>query len=189
MVVMPGIEDIFEQAYNDFSDAIFRHCAFRLRNRERGMDLMQETYLRLWNFMSEGKEIEHMRAFLYRIANNLVIDDVRKKKEQSLDALQEAGWDIGHDETGHMQDRLALRQIMETLGDLDPQAREVIVMRFIDGLTPADIGEILGESPNTISVRLHRATEKLKGKIHQTPKISSSETDSGHILTPSPSSP
>ena len=175
---MASYDDIFEQAYTDFSDAIFRHCAFRLRDREKGKDLMQETFLRLWNFMSEGKDIDHMRAFLYRIANNLVIDYVRKKKEQSLDAMQEAGWDIGHDETGHMQDRIALGQIMDSLKDLDEQSREVIVMRYIDGLPPAEIAEILGESPNTISVRLHRAAQKLKGLLQPVGKKDPSSADS-----------
>ena len=39
--------------------------------------------------------------------------------------------------------------------------REVLIMRYIDGLTPADIAAILGESPNAISVRLHRGIKQL----------------------------
>ncbi len=163
---MSSNEDLFAQAYADYADAIFRHCAFRLRDREKGLDLMQDTFLRLWNFLQEGKEIDHMRAFLYKIANNLVIDHVRKKKEQSLEAMQEAGWDMGADETEHIQNRVALGQILEKLGDLEEGAREVIVLRYVDGLPPADIAEILGESPNTVSVRLHRATAKLKNMLH-----------------------
>ena len=81
---MPDIQDTFDHAYADYADAIFRHCAFRLMNRERGKELMQETFLRIWIELGKGVEVLNMRAFLYRIANNLIIDDVRKKKEMSL---------------------------------------------------------------------------------------------------------
>jgi RNA polymerase sigma-70 factor (ECF subfamily) len=163
-------EDQFEQAYTDYSDAIFRHCAFRLMDREKGKDLMQETFMRMWNFIEEGKQVDNMRAFLYRIANNLIVDDVRKRKTVSLETLQEAGWDPGHDGLQTAQDHLELGRILDILKDLDPSHREVIVMRYIDGLNPADIAEILGESANTISVRLHRAIKHAKAYL-QSPKL------------------
>jgi RNA polymerase sigma-70 factor (ECF subfamily) len=159
-------EELFEKAYNDYADAIFRHCAFRLMDRERGKDLMQETFLRMWNFIEDGKEVENMRAFLYRIANNLIVDDVRKRKTVSLEQLQEAGWDPGGDDgVITAQDHLELGRVLDILKDLDATHRQVIVLRYIDGLNPADIAEILGESANTISVRLHRAIKHAKALL------------------------
>jgi RNA polymerase sigma-70 factor (ECF subfamily) len=133
-----------------------------LLNRERGKELMQEAFLRLWNELNKGADILNMRAFLYRIANNLVIDDVRKKKESSLDALQEMGWDVGEDKTHEMQDRVQFHDVLDTLKHLKSADRELIVMRYIEGLTPSDIAEVLQESPNTVSVRLHRAIKELR---------------------------
>ncbi|NOS66814.1 MAG: RNA polymerase sigma factor [Candidatus Peribacteraceae bacterium] len=159
---MRDIQDIFDRSYADYADAIFRHCAFRLMNRERGKDLMQEAFLRLWVELGKGVEVLNMRAFLYRIANNLIIDDVRKKKEMSLDELQETGWDKGEDKTQEMQSRVLFHDILATLKSMKPDDRELIVMRYIDGLTPADIAEVLSEAPNTVSVRLHRAVKELR---------------------------
>lgn len=162
-----ALEQELEKAYNEYADAIFRHCYFRLFDRERGKELMQETFMRTWNFLCDGKTIENMRAFLYRIANNLIIDEVRKKKEASLDALQEAGWDPGYDQTPDMQKRIEHGKILALLKTMDKGYREVLVMRYIDGLLPADIASILGESANTISVRLHRGIKQLRLSLQE----------------------
>ncbi len=108
-----------------------------------------------------------MRAFLYRVANNLIVDEVRKKKELSLDGLQEKGWDPGYDQTDDMQKKIEQRRIFETLLLLDEDYRDVIVMRYIDGLPPADIASVLGESPNTVSVRLHRGIKQLRSYMNK----------------------
>jgi RNA polymerase sigma-70 factor (ECF subfamily) len=158
----------FEKAYNEYSDAIFRHCYYRVFDRERGKELMQEAFMRTWTFISEGKKIDNMRAFLYRVANNLIVDDVRKKKEMSLDSLQNAGWDPGYDQTPEMQNRIEHDKIMQTLKRMDLNYREVLILRYIDGLPPSDIAHILGESANTISVRLHRAIKQLRSFLNTT---------------------
>jgi RNA polymerase sigma-70 factor (ECF subfamily) len=150
-------------AYDQYADAIFRHCYFRVFSRERGKELMQETFLRTWQYMADGKHIDNMRAFLYRIANNLIIDESRKKREASLEALQETGFDpSGEDGNATAASKLEERRILETLSKLDAPYRDVFVMRHIDGLKPAEIATMLGESSNAISVRLHRATEQLR---------------------------
>ncbi len=157
-------------AYDRYADAIFRHCYFRLGNRERARELMQDTFCKAWEHLAKGKDIEHVQAFLYRIAGNLVIDEIRRLKrrpETSLDELQEEGFDPaadGGEET--IQGAVQGGQILEALEHLDQQSRDVLVMRYVDGLPPHDIGEMLGVTANVVSVRLHRATKKLKTHLH-----------------------
>ncbi len=166
-----ALEQEFEKAYNEYADAIFRHCYFRIFDRERGKELMQEAFMRTWTFLCQGKTVDNMRAFLYRIANNLIVDEVRKKKETSLDAMQAAGWDPGYDQTPDMQKRIEQGKIMAMLRTMDEGYREVLIMRYIDGLPPADIAAILGESANTISVRLHRGIKLLRSHLNHTGEV------------------
>jgi len=156
-------EEALADAYQQYADAIFRHCYFRVFDRERGKELMQETFMRAWTYISDEKKkkVENMRAFLYRIANNLIVDEVRKRKELSLDELQKGGWDPSYDGSEDMQKKVEQSKIFSLLNDVQKDYREVLIMRYIDGLTPADIAHILGESPNTISVRLHRGIKQL----------------------------
>ena len=67
----PQADADFADAYDAYADAIFRHCAFRCFNRERARELMQETFIKAWDFLVSGKDIDNVQAFLYKTANNL----------------------------------------------------------------------------------------------------------------------
>lgn len=123
---------------------------------------MQETFLKAWEYLRSGQDVRNLRAFLYRVANNLIIDETRKRREQSLEALQESGFDpagsSGEEITRGPDDR----RVLETLGKLSKESRELVIMRYIDELKPRDIAQILGVAANTASVRIHRAMAELK---------------------------
>lgn len=156
------LEEEFLAAYDQYADAIFRHCYFRVFDRERGKDLMQEVFLRAWEYLARGEKVLNMRAFLYRIANNLIVDESRKKREASLEKLQEDGFDPAKDETESMQNRIDRDKILATLGRLDECYRDILIMRYVNELTPAEIAALTGESANTVSVRIYRALKHLR---------------------------
>lgn len=153
---------LITDAYEKYADAIFRHCYLRLMNRARGQEIMQEAFLKAFEYSRKGAQIDNIRALLYRIANNLIIDDVRKRKEMSLDALAEAGYDPKGEGEQDVVRPLEEERVLSTLALLPKEDSELIVMRFIDELKPQEIGKILDLPANTISVRLHRALKELK---------------------------
>lgn len=162
-------EQLLLTAYDEYADAIFRHCALRLNDRERGKDLMQDTFVRAWESMQKGKTIENMRAFLYRIANNLIVDDARRRKlrtEQSLEDMQEEhGWELP--DAAPDPSRVTHGVIvMETVAKLEEPYRTAVVMRYVDGLPPRDIADALGVTPNVVSVRIHRGIEQLSSLVN-----------------------
>ena len=131
-------------------------------NREKARDLTQEAFIKAWTYLKDGKEVQNLKAFIYRVANNLIIDDVRKKKEASLDALAENGFDPSLGTQTSEENRIDGLILKETLQLLDEEYREVVYMRYIENLQPREIAEILNESVNIISVRIHRGLKKLK---------------------------
>ncbi len=165
------VENQFLAAHDTFSDAIFRHCLFKVSDRELALDLTQEVFTRAWKYLSEGKQVDNIKAFLYRVANNLVIDEYRKKKAVSLDRLMEDGFDVGTGEEKRTIDQIDGRRAITLLQKIDAKYRQVISMRFIDGLLPKEIALILHESENSISVRINRGIKKaqklLNGNIIQ----------------------
>ena len=82
-------EQQFLEAHTQHSDAIFRYCYYRVFDREKAKDYVQETYLRTWKYLAEGRKVDNIRAFLYRTATNLIIDESRKKKATSLDQIMQ----------------------------------------------------------------------------------------------------
>lgn len=156
-------EEEFLAAHNEHADALFRHCLLRVRDREIARDIVQEAFSRTWLYMSEGKEIDYIRAFLYRVANNLIVDGSRRKKSASLDAMMdEDGYEPQDESIRAPIDTPALRQALNLLKELDESYRTVITMRFMDELSPKEIAKALGVTENVVSVRIHRGLERLK---------------------------
>lgn len=161
-------------AYDAYADALFRHCYFRLYDREVAKDVVQDTFIRTWEYLSNGKVVDNMRAFLYRAANNLVIDHVRKHTTASLDGLQEKGFDPKDEKTdaSRVFDIVSGREVVQVLHKLEEPYRTAVIMRYIDDLMPREIATVLGETENVISVRIHRGTKKVRelwerGTIHE----------------------
>lgn len=159
-------ERAFLELYEKCADAVFRHCYFRVHDRERAIDLAQESFTRVWNSLTIGTKIENMKAFLFRTANNLIIDYYRKKKESSLDALAEDGFDPAGDDHEHVADRALAREALEAAHELEDGYREIILMRYVSDLSIGEIAEAIGESENVVSVRIHRAIKKLQKILH-----------------------
>ncbi len=152
--------DEFLKAYDLYADAIFRHCYFRVYDREKAREMMQDVFMKTWEYLSKGKEVDSLRAFLYRVANNMIIDYSRRKKESSLDTMREEGFEpAGVDRT-----TLAAEagQVIALLEKLDEKYRDAVKMRYLDDLSPKEIAHALGETENVISVRIHRGIAQLR---------------------------
>lgn len=159
-----AVEQMFLQAYDEYSDALFRHAVLRVRDRDLAKDLVQETFAKTWDYLAKGKSIEHLRAFLYRALHNTLVDAMRKKRSVSLDAMREDDGfdppDESHDPTPEVREeaKVALRM----LASLDELYRIPITMRYVDSLTPSEIAQLLGISENVVSVRIHRGLKQLR---------------------------
>lgn len=171
MQVNQAKQEEFLQAYDAYADAIFRHCYYRVYDRERARELMQECFTRVWECVADGKEIDNLKAFIYRVANNLVIDESRRKKSSSLDALVEERGDeplnlpSARDESLAPERNAEAGIMLANLEKLDGKYREAVRLRYVDGLTPQEIAGIVGESENVVSVRIHRGIKQLREMI------------------------
>lgn len=165
----------FGEAYERYSDELFRHCSLRLRDRERALEITQEAFFKTWEYMSKGNEVRDVRPFLYKTLRHLIIDEYRKHKPVSLEALaqdEDGAGDVEAlmpaDESNTLEraiDRFEGARALEALQELPDAYREVLVMRYVDGLSPGEIAESIGESENAVSVRVHRGLKKLKALL------------------------
>jgi RNA polymerase sigma-70 factor (ECF subfamily) len=147
----------FIRAYEQYADAIFRHCYFRTSNRETGKELMQEAFMKTWEFSIKGGTIQNYRSFLYTVANNLIINLRKKKQTVSLDALMEEGFEPPDESSIQFVTALDATIALKLLDKLGSDTKDLLLMRYVDELRPTEIASLLGLSVNVISVRLHRA--------------------------------
>ncbi|PSO45518.1 MAG: hypothetical protein BRC22_00820 [Parcubacteria group bacterium QH_9_35_7] len=162
------IKENFIQAYEEHSDAIFRFCFYKLYfDREKAKNFMQKTFTKTWGYLTKGKEIDNLRAFLYKTARNLIIDYHRKKKEQSLENILESGMQFGDSNTKEIHDKIEVEKYKKLMQDLNDKYREAVMLRYIEELKPQEIAEILDISVNNVSVRIHRGLNRLKKLVEQ----------------------
>ncbi len=175
MVKMRGMDQSHERAYleafDEHADALFRHASFRVKSRERATDLVQDAFIKSWDYIQEGGDVKHWKSFLYRVLNNLIIDEYRRTREESLDALLDEGPVAenpllatgGRSETEErLDDELLMGRIRTQIEKLPESYRTAITLRYIDGFSPKEVAELLNISENVASVRIHRALARLR---------------------------
>jgi RNA polymerase sigma-70 factor (ECF subfamily) len=167
-------EKWFLDSYKLHVDAIFRHCYFRVYDKDLAEDLVQETFIKTWKYISLGNEVKNIKPFLYKVATNLIIDNSRKKTTLALDVLKENKVSIRLD--NKVEDSLIksfeAKEILKVVDQLNEKYRQVILFRYVDDLSPGEISDILGESTNAVSVRLNYAIKKLREIINNRYKLS-----------------
>lgn len=169
-----GNEERFLKAFDEYADALFRHAQYRLSDRERAVEIVHDTFTKVWGYLRNGHEIEAYKPFLYKVLNNLIIDEYRRRKETSLDSLLAIeGVDEGSFPELHeggideLTFALDAKKASELLSELPPLYCEVLTFRFVDGLGPKEISELIEETENVVSVRIHRALKALRTLIEE----------------------
>lgn len=154
------LEKEFMHAFDEYGDAIFRFCMVKVSNVELSEDMTQEVFTKYWQYLREGKEITNTRSLLYTIANNMAKDWYKKKKSVSLDDRL----DNGHEPQAAIaspETTAAYQEVVNVISEMDEQDKTVLTLNLVEGLPPREIADILGESANTISVRINRAQKRL----------------------------
>ena len=156
----------FTETYNEYSDVIFRYCLYKISDREKALDFVQETFVRTWQYIQKGNDVENMKTFLYTTAKHIIIDEYRKKKAISLDTLTENGQEPYVEMEEKLYASIDAKRVMEHVLELPKNYSSVIIMRYISDLSVQEIAKVLGESENVVSVRIHRGLSKLKLLVH-----------------------
>src|SRR5262249_32263686 len=113
-------------------------------------------------YLSQGKEVENLKAFMYQVARNLIIDEARKKKAESLDVLREKGFEPSSDQHGKLIAGIDARLLVTVIEELDDKHREVVTLRYVEGFSPKEIAHLIDESENVVSVRIHRGIKHMR---------------------------
>lgn len=154
-------QQIFTQAFGDYEKALLKRSLFKISNQETANDLVQTTFLKTWEYLLKHGKVDSMKAFLFHVLNNLIIDEYRKKKPVSLDALTDSGFQVPVDDTGRIYDTIDGKTASGLILFLTEKYRIVMSMHFMDDMSITEISEYTNQSKNTVAVQIHRGIEKL----------------------------
>lgn len=164
----------YAQLYDLYITPIYRFVFFKVSTHEDAEDITADVFLKAWHYMTEHTDIRSFRAVIYRIARNLVIDHYRKhaSRPEILESARLRETEEGDELVQEPSDKGALAKALETQQDyalvlsgmnkLKEEYREVLLFRYVDGLSPGEVSDILGTSKMHVRVLTHRALKALR---------------------------
>jgi len=150
----------FAERVKRHQPALSRFVARYLRRREDQDDVVQETFLRSWQQIGRYQAGTNFVAWIMTIARFLCMARMKDRQRHPEPATLEP-----HFEPVAPPAAESLEKLKQAIGQLPLPQREVVAMRFIDGLDYRAIAAITGDSEVTLRSRLHDALEKLKVRL------------------------
>lgn len=157
-----GDPEAFHMLYSALSPRLFRFIRPRARNREEALDVLQETFIDFWKGLSSFayQSDTALNAFLYRIATRKIGRIFRLWRVHStLESIEDAVVDASPAPEG------AALDVASALAEMKSTDREILSLRHIEGMSFAEISQLLGESKNALKVRHHRAIARIRIKL------------------------
>lgn len=155
--------EAFAKLYDIYVKRIYRFIFFKVSSHEEAEDICSEVFLKAWNFIIKGDEVESFSGLLYRIARNSIIDLYRQRSSRvdtvAVDEIElgdKGQWAID------MGNKIENQNILSALSKLKHEYREVVTFKYVDGLEIGEIAEIVGKGNIAVRVTLHRGLKKLK---------------------------
>jgi len=157
----------FGELYRRYLDRVYGYCFYLLGDHHDAEDATERTFLAalgaVARFRDEGASF---RSWLFRIAHNQVANALRarsRRRTSRLDLVPEpVGAPDPADGVSAADDARRVRQALASLAD---DRRQVVVLRFVDGLSAREIGTVLGRSEGAVRVLQHRALRELAGLL------------------------
>ena len=162
-----GDQEAFGDLYERYLDQIYRYVFYRVQTVEEAEDLTEAAFIRVWEDLRARKTkpaIQNFRAWVYRVAHNQVIDHYRKKKPDILDTDGGART-IQSTAPGTEKvviDKIDSHLLAEAIKQLEETAKNVIVLRFFNGLSHAETAEALNLNEGHVRVIQYRALKHLQ---------------------------
>jgi len=155
----------FQTLYDRHHRGVFSFLLRSLGDRQAAEDLLQETFLRVFGHREDYRPTAAFRTWLFTIARNLLIDHLRQRSGspglESLENLEPlldaAATPLQQAEARELGERLQAAVLR-----LPPSQREVLLLSRFVGLSDAEIADMIGGSPGTVRVTLHRALRRVR---------------------------
>jgi RNA polymerase sigma-70 factor (ECF subfamily) len=160
-----GDRDAFAEIYGILLDPIYRFLYWNAGSREQAEDLAEETFLKcLVNIGSYDPGRGPFKAWAFRIAHNLLVDQQRRRGRRRHEELKEDVEDREVTAQERLEDEERASAVREMLKELPSAQRQVIAMKYFADMSNTEVAQALGRSEGAVNALQHRALRRL-GKI------------------------
>lgn len=154
----------FDRIFRDYYQLVYRTAYGVTGNAEDAEDILQTIFARLLGRKIPPALGSNPRAYLYRAAVNLSLNTIRLRRRQvSTDHPERFASERQTDDSDALEE--LHRRLYRAIAKLDPEAGEILILRYVHNLSDAEIAKLLGKSRIVIAVRLNRLRARLKTLI------------------------
>ena len=160
-----GDEEAIGALYDAQCQAVFRYFKARLSDQQTAEDLTGEVFRRMLTALPQYRVIDlPFRAWLFRIAHNLLVDHYRRESSHKMVSLKEAE-NANEDEidpSSVIERKLTMEHAHRALLDLEPSQRDVLALRFLSGLSLKETALAMGKTEDGIKALQRRGLAALR---------------------------
>jgi RNA polymerase sigma-70 factor (ECF subfamily) len=163
----------FDGLYLLYADRVFRFLVSRLNDTETAEEITAQVFLRLIEKITQYQiapkdNAAIFTAWLYRMTYNKMIDVLRRQKHHHQVSIQQAEM-LPYDEvmSERVEERIEFEKVMSKLQLLNAQQRQVILLRFVEGLSLAETAQVMQKSEGAIKALQHRSLETLRRHLER----------------------
>lgn len=159
--------EAFSQLYNLYFDRVYRYARLKVGNAADAEDVAAAVFLSAWRTIDRfsPKHELSFAGWLFRLAHNVLVDRYRRMRETvSLDSVghESLGMETFPSPEAELEWRLTLAEVHDALLTLTEEQREVVLLRFVEGLSAREVGDIMGKHEGTVRGMQFRAIEALR---------------------------
>lgn len=170
-------------AHQNFKKILNAHALAKVHDSALSEDLVQQAFMKTWIYLIKRGKINLMKAFLFHVLNNLIVDEYRKHKTTSLDAMLEKGFEPKTKEPSTIPNFISGKTVILLVNNLPEKYKKILEMRYVQDLSLKEIHFITKQSKNSIAVQVHRGLEKLRLLYNRESKNKKNNIKAESILT------
>jgi RNA polymerase sigma-70 factor (ECF subfamily) len=160
-----GDRDAFGFLYDRYAEGIYRFIYLNTSDEFEAEDLTSDVFLRAWQSLPKYKEQGHpFSAYLFRIARNAIIDHHRssRRNKDRVEALPDLIANQSNDPGLSAEKAQESKILMDSIYHLRENYRTVLILRFINGLSPREVAVVMGRSEGAVRVLQYRALRAIR---------------------------
>ncbi len=157
-----GERAAFAEVFEISARSVSRYVGAILGDSTRTEDVVAQTYLDVWKQLPRLREPERFSAWILRVAHNRAIDELRRPVAQPIDEAPELTSPADAEPEEALLRQADVDQVREVLLQLPADHREVVALRYLQGLSHAEVARQMGRSEEASRALLHRALRRMR---------------------------